>query len=114
MVCKLRVRMSKLKSFLHRNSDVIWHKVVPVVNLILVGLSIWGNRISNAGFCMPVVWAAVVQTVSFLNIITFTWLERTRLRGVNALLCGISTGVYAYWCLFLGAWVLLMPMPVTD
>lgn len=112
MVCKLRVRMSKLKSFLHRNSDVIWHKVVPVVNLILVGLSIWGNRIFNAGFCMPVVWAAVVQTVSFLNIITFMWLERTRLKGVNALLCGISTGVYAYWCLFLGAWVLLMPVPV--
>ena len=104
--------MSKLKTFLHRNSDVIWYKVVPVVNLILVGLSIWGNRISNAGFCMPVVWAAVVQAVSFLNIITFTWLERTRLKGVNALLCGISTGVYAYWCLFLGVWVLLMPVPV--
>lgn len=104
--------MSRLKTFLHRNSDVIWHKVVPVVNLIVVGLSIWGNRISNAGFCMPVMWAAVVQTVSFLNIITFTWLERIRLKGVNALLCGISTGVYTYWCLFLGVWVLLMPVPV--
>jgi hypothetical protein len=28
------------------------------------------------------------------------------------LLCGISTGVYAYWVLFLGAWVLLMPVPL--
>lgn len=104
--------MSRISVFLHRNSDVLWHKVFPIVNLLLVGLSIWGNRVTNAGFCVPVLWAAVVQAISFINIVTFTWLERTRLRGVNALLCGISTGVYAYWVLFLGAWVLLMPVPL--
>ena len=104
--------MSRISIFLRRNSDTLWHKVFPIINLLLVGLSIWGNCVTNAGFCVPVVWAAVVQAVSFINIVTFTWLERTRLRGVNALLCGISTGVYAYWVLFLGAWVLLMPVPL--
>ena len=104
--------MSRISVFLRRNSDTLWHKVFPIFNLLLVGLSIWGNCVTNAGFCVPVVWAAVVQAVSFINIVTFTWLERTRLRGVNALLCGISTGVYAYWVQFLGAWVLLMPVPL--
>ncbi len=104
--------MSRISVFFRRNSDTLWHKVFPIINLLLVGLSIWGNCVTNAGFCVPVVWAAVVQAVSFINIVTFTWLERTRLRGVNALLCGISTGVYAYWVLFLGAWVLLMPVPL--
>ena len=104
--------MSRISVFLRRNSDTLWHKVFPIANLLLVVLSIWGDRVTNAGFCVPVVWAAVVQTVSFINIVTFTWLERTRLRGVNALLCGISTGVYAYWVLFLGGWVLLMPVLV--
>ena len=104
--------MGRFKSFLHRNSDALWHKVFPIGNLLLVAVCIWGNRTMNAGFCVPVVWAGVVQAVSFLDIITFTWIERTRLRGVNALLCGISTGVYAYWCMFLGGWVLLMPVPV--
>ena len=104
--------MNRLKNFFHRNQDAFWLKWMPVVNLLLVAVCIWGNSVSNAGFCRPVLWAAVLQGVSFLNIITFTWLERTRLRGWNALLCGISTGVYAYWCLFLGGWVVVMPVPV--
>ncbi|MBO4600228.1 MAG: hypothetical protein J5641_05770 [Bacteroidales bacterium] len=83
-----------------------------MVNLLLIVLCIWGNSYTNAGFCHPVLWAAVVQGISFVNIITFTWMERTRLRNLNALLCGISTGVYTYWCLFLGGWVILMPVPV--
>ena len=93
--------MGRLRNFFHRNHDTFWYRVLPLLNLLLVLLCIWGNSVTNAGFCRPVLWASVVQGVSFLNIVTFTWLERTRLRGLNALLCGISTGVYAYWCLFL-------------
>ena len=89
-----------------------WHKAMPMINLVLVALCIWGNATTNAGFCRPVAWAAVVQGLSFLNIIVFTRLEHTRLGWVNALMCGISTGVYAYWCLFLGGWIVLMPVPV--
>lgn len=96
----------------YRRKKPLWYIVLPIVNLLLVALSIWGNSRTNAGFCRPVLWAAVVQAVSFVNIITFTWLERTRLRNLSALLCGISTGVYSYWCLFLGGWVILMPVPV--
>lgn len=104
--------MGRIKGFLHRSHDTFWYKVMPIVNLLLVLLCIWGNSQTNAGFCRPVLWAAVVQGVSFFNIVTFTWLERTRLRGLNALLCGISMGVYTYWCLFLGGWVVVMPVPV--
>ena len=104
--------MGRLRNFFHRNHDTFWYRVLPLLNLLLVLLCIWGNSVTNAGFCRPVLWASVVQGVSFLNIVTFTWLERTRLRGLNALLCGISTGVYAYWCLFLGAWVVVMPVPL--
>lgn len=104
--------MGRLRTFLRRHNEALWHRVFPIVNLLLVAVCIWGNRTTNAGFCVPVVWAGIVQAASFVNIITFTWLEHSRLRGVNALLCGISTGVYAYWCLFLGGWVLLMPVPV--
>lgn len=104
--------MGRFHNFFLRKHDTIWYKVVPVVNMVLVLLCIWGNSVTNAGFCRPVLWAAIVQGISFLNIFTFTWLERTRLRGLNALLCGISTGVYVYWCLFLGVWVMLMPVPV--
>ena len=85
--------MGRLKHFFHRNHDTFWYKVMPIANLLLVLLCIWGNSVTNAGFCRPVLWAAVVQGISFVNIITFTWLERTRLRGLNALLCGISTGI---------------------
>ena len=83
-----------------------------MINLVLVALCILGNATTNAGFCRPVAWAAVVQSLSFLNIIVFTRLEHTRLGWLNALMCGISTGVYAYWCLFLGAWIVLMPVPL--
>ncbi|MBR3411855.1 MAG: hypothetical protein IKG81_04115 [Bacteroidales bacterium] len=104
--------MAQKKGSLRRHRQAIWYRVVPMVNLLLVALCLWGNSVTNAGFCRPVLWAGVVQGVSFLNIITFTWLERTRLRNLNALLCGISTGVYTYWCLFLGGWVVVMPVPV--
>ena len=104
--------MGRLTNFFHRNHDTFWYKVMPIVNLLLVLLCIWGNSVTNAGFCRPVLWAAVVQGISFVNIISFTWLERTRLCGLNALLCGISTGVYTYWCLFLGGWVVVMPVPL--
>lgn len=92
--------------------STFWHWVVPGINVLLVVVCVWGNIVSNAGFCRPVAWAAIVQAVSFLNIISFTWLEQTRLRRVNALLCGISTCVYIYWCLFLGGWIVLMPVPL--
>lgn len=104
--------MGRIRNFIHRRKNTLWYIVLPVLNLLLAALSIWGNSVTNAGFCRPVVWAAVVQAVSFVNIITFIWLERSRLRNLNALLCGISTGVYTYWCLFLGGWVILMPVPV--
>ena len=104
--------MGRIRNFIHRRKNTLWYIVLPVLNLLLAALSIWGNSVTNAGFCRPVVWAAVVQSVSFVNITTFTWLERSRLRNLNALLCGISTGVYSYWCLFLGGWVILMPVPV--
>ena len=104
--------MGRIKNFIRQKKDTFWCIVFPMANLLLVALSIWGNSVTNAGFCRPVLWAAVVQGISFANIITFTWLGRTRLRNLNALLCGISTGVYTYWCLFLGGWVILMPVPV--
>lgn len=104
--------MGQANNIIRCGHNTFWYKVMPIANLLLVVLCIWGNSVINAGFCRPVLWAAVVQGVSFLNIVTFTWLERTRLRGMNALLCGISTGVYAYWCLFLGGWVVVMPVPV--
>ena len=95
-----------------KDPDIFWPRIVPIVNLLLVVVCIIGNCVSNAGFCRPVLWAAIVQAVSFLNIISFTWLERTRLRSVNALLCGISTCVYLYWGLFLGGWIVVMPVPL--
>lgn len=106
------VSMGRIRNFIHRRKNTLWYIVLPVLNLLLAALSIWGNSVTNAGFCRPVIWAAVVQGVSFINIISFTWLEHTCMRGLNALLCGISTGVYTYWCLFLGGWVILMPVPV--
>jgi hypothetical protein len=104
--------MGRFRDFVMLRHDTFWYRVLPVVNLVLVVICIWGNSVSNAGFCRPVLWAAVVQGVSFLNVITFTWMERSRLYGLNALICGISTGVYVYWCLFLGGWVIVMPVPV--
>lgn len=104
--------MGRIRAYLRRNGDTLWHKVIPLFNVLLVGVCIVGNCVTNAGFCRPVAWAAVLQGVCFLNIIFFTRVERTRLRGVNALLCGISTGVFTYWCLFLEAWLLLMPIPL--
>ncbi|MDY6371740.1 MAG: hypothetical protein SPL12_05515 [Bacteroidales bacterium] len=95
-----------------QGKNAFWHRVVPCVNLFLVAICICGNIASNAGFCRPVLWAAIVQAVSFLNVISFTKLEQTRMKGVNALLCGISTCVYVYWCLFLGMWVMFMPVPL--
>ena len=104
--------MGRFRDFVMLRHETFWYRVLPVVNLVLVAICIWGNSVSNAGFCRPVLWAAVVQGVSFLNVITFTWVERSRLYGLNALICGVSTGVYVYWCLFLGGWVILMPVPV--
>lgn len=95
-----------------KDSNIFWRKVVPAVNVLLVVVCICGNISSNAGFCRPVLWAAIVQAVSFLNIISFTWVEQTRLKSVNALLCGISTCVYIYWCIFLGGMTVLMPVPL--
>lgn len=104
--------MNKVAYKEHIDCSGFWHKAVPMINLVLVALCILGNATTNAGFCRPVAWAAVVQGLSFLNIIVFTRLEHTRLGWLNALMCGISTGVYAYWCLFLGAWIVLMPVPL--
>ena len=49
---------------------------------------------------MFVPWAMAVQIVCFVNMVTFTWVEKTPLWWFNALLCGISTGVFLYWMLF--------------
>ena len=66
----------------------------------------------NGGFCVFVPWAMILQIICFINIITFSWVERTRFWQVNALLCGISTGVYSYWVLFLELGVVVFPVPI--
>ena len=92
--------MKKIVSFLQKNYDKNWHAIIPILNIILIAISIWLNITYNGGFCVFVPWAMAIQIICFVNIFTFTWLERTRFWQVNALLCGISTGVFFYWMLF--------------
>ena len=92
--------MQKIRHYLQQNSDKLWHFIFPIVNTILIAVSILFNVCHNGGFCVFVTWAMVVQIVCFVNMVTFTWLEKTPLWWFNALLCGISTGVFLYWMLF--------------
>ena len=92
--------MKKIRNYLQQNSDKLWHFTFPIVNAILIAVSILFNVCHNGGFCVFVPWALAVQIICFANILTFIWLERTRFWHVNALLCGISTGLFFYWMFF--------------
>lgn len=104
--------MKKLWQFLQKYSDKNWHYNIPVLNIILIVISIWLNTNYNGGFCVFVPWAMVVQIVCFINMVTFTWLEQTPLWRFNAFLCGISTGVFFYWVIFSEWWVIFFPVSI--
>ena len=104
--------MQEFRHFIQQHFDKNWHAIIPVLNAILIAISIWINVSYNGGFCVFVPWAMILQIICFINIITFTWIERTRFWPVNALICGISTGVYVYWLLFLEWGILLFPVPI--
>lgn len=104
--------MKKLKQFLQRYGDKNWHYIIPVLNIILIAISIWLNTTYNGGFCVFVPWAMAVQIVCFINMVTFTWLEQTPLWRLNAFLCGISTGVFFYWVIFSEWWVIFFPVSI--
>ena len=104
--------MKKLWQFLQKYSDKNWHYIIPVLNIILIAISIWLNITYNGGFCVFVPWAMVVQIVCFINMVTFTWLEQTPLWRFNAFLCGISTGVFFYWVIFSEGWVIFFPVSI--
>ena len=104
--------MKKIWKFLQKNSNIFWLCVFPILNAILIAISVKINATYNGGFCVFVPYAIVVQLVCFANMVTFTWMERTRLWQLNALLCGISTGVFFYWVIFSGLWVLLFPVSI--
>ena len=104
--------MKKIWQSLHKYSDKNWHYIIPVLNLILIAISIWLNTTYNGGFCVFVPWAMAVQIVCFVNMVTFTWLELTPLWRLNAFLCGISTGVFFYWVIFSEGWVLFFPVSI--
>lgn len=103
--------MRHLAYFLSNHGKQLRYKVMPFLNLFLVVVSVVLNHHFNGGFCVFVVWAAIVQIVSFLNIILFTWLERTPLWRPNALMCGISTGVFLYWFCFTFPDNIILPIP---
>ena len=86
--------------YIQQNSDRMWHKVFPIVNLCIVFLATLFNILFNGGFCVFVPWAMIVQILCFLSIIAFTWIEDTRIWQINAFVCGISIGVYFYWAAF--------------
>ena len=106
------ISMKNIRYFFQQHRDKIWNCVFPILNAILIAISIWINVSYNGGFCVFVPWAMILQIICFINIITFTWFERTRFWHVNALICGISIGVYAYWLLFLEWGILLFPVPI--
>ena len=104
--------MKKTVSFLQKNYDKNWHAIIPILNIILIAISIWLNITYNGGFCVFVPWAMVVQIICFVNMVTFTWMEKTSLWWFNAFICGISTGVFFYWVFFSGILVILFPVSI--
>lgn len=104
--------MKKIVSFLQKNYDKNWHAIIPILNIILIAISIWLNITYNGGFCVFVPWAMVVQIICFVNMVTFTWMEKTSLWWFNAFICGISTGVFFYWVIFSGILVILFPVSI--
>ena len=82
--------MKKIVSFLQKNYDKNWHAIIPILNIILIAISIWLNITYNGGFCVFVPWAMVVQIICFVNMVTFTWMEKTSLWWFNAFICGIK------------------------
>ena len=106
------ISMEKIRLFFQQFDDKKLDRKFTIVNAILIAVSVLMNVTFNGGFCVFVPWAMILQIICFINIITFIWVERTRFWQVNALICGISTGVYAYWVLFLGLGILLFPVPI--
>jgi hypothetical protein len=104
--------MKKIVSFLQKNYDKNWHAIIPILNIILIAISIWLNITYNGGFCVFVPWAMMVQIICFVNMVTFTWMEKTSLWWFNAFICGISTGVFFYWVIFSGILVILFPVSI--
>lgn len=42
--------MGRVSGFLHKNSYAVWHKVFPIVNLLLVAVCIWGQQHNQCCF----------------------------------------------------------------
>lgn len=104
--------MQEFRHFIQQHFDKDWHAIIPVLNVILIAISIWLNITYNGGFCVFVPWAMVVQIICFVNMVTFTWMEKTSLWWFNAFICGISTGVFFYWVIFSGILVILFPVSI--
>jgi len=83
--------MRDIRIFFKKDNAKSWYHDFPILNIILILLSLFINASHNGGFCVFVPWAQVVQIICFINIVTFTWLERTVFWRLNALVCGIST-----------------------
>lgn len=104
--------MKSLRLYVQQNRDKLWRNKFPKLNIVLICICIIFNIYHNGGFCVFVPWAMTVQIICFINIITFTWVENTRFWQLNALVCGISTGVFFYWIVFMGWAVVLFAAPV--
>ena len=104
--------MRDIRIFFKKDNAKSWYHDFPILNIILILLSLFINASHNGGFCVFVPWAQVVQIICFINIVTFTWLERTVFWRLNALICGISTGVFLYWVVFMEWWVIIFPVPI--
>lgn len=106
------ISMENIRLFFQQLDDKKLDRKFTIVNAILIAVSVLMNVTFNGGFCVFVPWAMILQIICFINIVTFIWVERTRFWHVNALICGISTGVYAYWLLFLEWGILVFPVPI--
>ena len=73
------IPMNNIRFFFQQLSDrKIWDRKFPIVNAILIAVSMLINVTFNGGFCVFVPWAMILQILCFINIITFSWVERTR------------------------------------
>lgn len=104
--------MKSFRLYVQQNRDELWKKKFPILNTILICIGIIFNIYHNGGFCVFVPWAMAIQIICFINIVTFIWFESTRFWQLNALVCGISTGMFFYWIVFIGRAVVFFAAPI--
>lgn len=103
-----------LKEYLNReyfeaNSHKLWHKVYPIVNLICIALIQLFTISMNAGFCVFVGWAAVLQVVAYVHLLSYSIVWQTRFKHVSALVSGVATCWFVYWLVYFEFEGLLFP-----